>query len=162
MNDTRQDLVDIIVLILLKYKKNKDGQIKEILQTALRRVEVFLPIDISEAANNMANQLNIPSLYNFTWSDQKGKSRMNDPKRSIFHWEHFKPIKQQISELVSLPEITQDAVAKVIFDNKICWILKEENRKLDRIAKSYRPNPNKAYEKASIRLMGIKTQNRYI
>jgi hypothetical protein len=78
---------------------------------------------------------------------------MNDPKRKIFHWEHYYPVEQLIRELSKLKEFDDASIYRVIKKAKIVWILKEENRKLDKVAKSIRPNPKKAYKEAGIELV---------
>jgi hypothetical protein len=52
-----------------------------------------------------------------------------------------------------LKTLNDSSIYKIIRKAKIVWILKEENRKLDKVAKSIRPNPKKAYKEAGIELV---------
>lgn len=157
MNNKYKDFIDIIKVVLPIYKKDySKGYMKEILVRTLRMVESVSPMDVSKAAQDEANKMGIGSLYNYGWLKQNKKTGMKDYDRSIFHWEHYYPIQQQVEDLLSLESYEDEDIYNVINNGKICWILKEENRLLDKIAKSKRPNPQEAYEKAGIILLGEK------
>lgn len=161
MDRNFQDFVDILKVLLPIYKNDQSkGYIKEIIVRTLRMVESILPMDVSEKAQEMADSMGIGSLYQYGWLKQNKKNGMKDYNRSIFHWEHYVPIQQQLNELLELNEINDDTIYQIIRKGKICWILKKENEMLDKIAKSNRPNPEEAYQKAGIILLGEKHVNR--
>ncbi len=161
MDHNFQDFVDILKVLLPIYKNDQNkGYIKEIIVRTLRMVESILPMDVSKKAQEIADSMGIGSLYQYGWLKQNKKNGMKDYDRSIFHWEHYVPIQQQLNELLELNEINDDTIYKVIRKGKICWILKKENEVLDKIAKSNRPNPEEAYQKAGIILLGEKHMNR--
>ena len=151
------DFIEIIKVVLKVYQKDTSkGYIKEILTRTIRMIESVSPMDVSMAAQAKADEMNLKPLYEYGWLEQNTKRGMKDYDRSIFHWEHFYPINQQINDLLALKEITDASIYNIISKGKVCWILKNENRELDRIAKSIRPNPVEAYEKANIILLGEK------
>jgi len=156
-----QDFIDILKIAIPIYKQDMSkGYIKEIIVRTIRMAESLSPLDVSKAAQETADLMNIGSLYQYNWLDQKKKNRMKDFDRSIFHWEHYTPIQQTLNELISLDLLTDDEIYNIIKKAKICWILKKENKKLDRIAKSKRPNPEETYKKAGIILLGEKHKNK--
>jgi hypothetical protein len=155
MNPKYQDFVDILKVLLSIYKKDiSKGYIKEIIVRTLRMVESVSPLDVSKAAQDKANQMGIGSLYQYGWLKQNTASGMKDFDRSIFHWEHFVPIQQQLNDLMNLESLTDEEIYNIIKKGKICWILKEENKSLDKIARSTRPSPEVAYQQAGIVLLG--------
>jgi hypothetical protein len=157
MIEKYQDFIDILKVSIPIYKNDtKKGYIKEIITRTIRMVESVSPLDVSKKAQEKADMMGIGSLYQYGWLDQKRRNGMQDYNREIFHWEHFYPIQQQVDELLALEELTDEAIYHIIRRGKICWILKEENQILDRIAKSKRPNPEEAYQQAGIILLGKK------
>jgi hypothetical protein len=157
MNPKYQDFVDIIKVLINIYKKDTTkGYIKEIIVRTIRMVESVSPLDVSKAAQDKADQMGIGSLYQYGWLKQNTLSGMKDFDRSIFHWEHFVPIQQQLNDLMNLESLTDEEIYNIIKKGKICWILKEENKSLDKIARSTRPSPEFAYQQAGIVLLGAK------
>jgi hypothetical protein len=157
MIEQYQDFIDILKVIIPQYKNDPDKKhIKSIFVHTIRKVELLLPKDVSIKAQKEADELNLGSLLQYDWNDQTKKHKMNDLGRKIFHYEHFVPIQQQIDDLLKLESYNDLNIYNIISNNKICWILKSENKILDKIAKSKRPNPDEAYHKAGITLLGEK------
>lgn len=157
MDSKFQDFVDILKVLLPIYKNDQSkGYIKEIIVRTLRMVESILPMDVSKNAQEVADSMGIGPLYQYGWLKQNKKNGMKDYDRSIFHWEHYVPIQQQLNELLELNEINDDAIYQIIKKGKICWILKKENEVLDKIARSNRPNSEETYRQAGIELLGEK------
>jgi hypothetical protein len=149
-----QDFIEIIKVILPLYKNNpKEVYLKKILVVTIRMLEYISPITASKKAQIIADKQGLGPLSEYIWKDQKSKNGLNDPKRKIFHWEHYYPVEQLIRELIELKKLNDQSIYKVIRKAKIVWILKEENRKLDKNYKSIRPNPKKAYKEAGIKLL---------
>jgi hypothetical protein len=149
-----QEFVDILKVILPIYKNNqKKVHLKKILVITIRMLEYISPRTSSKKAQILANRKGLGQLEDYIWEHQKRKTGMNDPKRKIFHWEHYYPVEQLIRELSKLKKFDDASIYRVIKKAKIVWILKEENRKLDKVAKSIRPNPKKAYKEAGIELV---------
>ncbi len=92
----------------------------------------------------------------------------NDPSkfkkilvRKILHWEHcdtaydFKEYLQKLWELKKGLDVQE--VQSLLQKLRICWITKQENKKLDMKYKKKRPNPEQAYEKCEIKVNWLKT-----
>ena len=150
MDSKFQDFVDILKVLLPIYKNGRKRYIKDIIVRTLRMVESILPMDVSKGAQEVADSMGIGSLYQYGWLEQNKKNVMKDFHRSIFHWEHYIPIQQQLNDLLEFKEIDDNAIYQVINRGKICWILKKENDALDKIARSIRPNPEEAYLQVGI------------
>ena len=149
-----QDYIEIIKVILPLHKNNpKKVYIKKIFVVIIRMLEYISPITASKKAQILANKKGLGPLKNYIWKDQTRKNGMKDSKRKIFHWEHYYPVEQLIRELNGLKTLNDSSIYKIIRKAKIVWILKEENRKLDKDYKSIRPNPKKAYKDAGIEII---------
>jgi hypothetical protein len=146
-----KDFIEILKVIIPIYKNNKKSvHIKKILVFTVRMLEYVSTVKVSEAAQKEANRLGLGPLNKYRWEEQTRKNKMNDKNRKIFHWEHYYPVEQIIKELLSIKKVEDASIYKVIKKTEIVWILKEENKKLDKKYKSFRPNPNLAYKKSGI------------
>jgi hypothetical protein len=155
MYERYQDFIDILKVSVPIYKNDMSkGYIKEIIVRTLRMVESVSKLDVSKAAQEIADSMNIGSLYRYNWTQQNKKRGMRDFDRSIFHWEHFYPIQQQLNDLLSLEILDDGTIYNIFRRGKVCWILKDENRLLDAKFKSNRPDPIEAYRLANITLLG--------
>lgn len=157
MNGIYQPVIDALKTLITLLKKEKNNlHIKTATVSIIRSLEVISELDVSEAAQLKANDMGIGDLHQYRWSDQTKQHKMNDKGRKIFHWEHFYPVQQIIDELIDLDTLDDSSIYDIIRKMKICWILKEENVKLDAIAKSKRPDPHLSYTLAGINLLGEK------
>jgi hypothetical protein len=148
------NFINILKVLVPIYENNKKSKpMKKILVTAVRMLEYVSKRKASKAAQEIADRMGIGPLIKYIWEDQTNKNKMNDINRKIFHWEQYYPVEQIIQELVNLEELDEESILSVIKKVKIIWILKSENKKLDKIAKSVRPNPKLAYEKAGIEIV---------
>lgn len=69
-----QDFIDILKVALPIYKQDMSkGYIKEIIVRTIRMAESVSPLDVSKAAQETADLMNIGSLYQYNWLDQKKK-----------------------------------------------------------------------------------------
>ena len=68
---------------------------------------------------------------------------MKDDKRSIFHWEHVYPVSSIANALLGLTNVQIEEITKILSIADIAWILKSEDRMLNKKGyKSKRPeNP---------------------
>jgi hypothetical protein len=149
-----EDFIEILKVLVPIFKKNKKSiHIKKILVKTIRMIEYVSNINVSKAAQDEADRLGLKSLTEYRWEDQTKKSGMNDKKRKIFHWEHYYPVEQIIKDLLSLSDLDKESIYKVIKKTEIVWILKEENKKLDKKYKSFRPDPSKSYKEVGIDLL---------
>jgi hypothetical protein len=105
--------------------------------------ELGIPYLYSDAALTKAKNLGIPNpeerLSWTTWKEQCHKRGLQDESRvnGVFHLEHITPVSQIAKELSTLTEITQDAIYHILLSNfKIAWILKTEQKILDRVNRS--------------------------
>ena len=103
-----------------KKKRLYSNTIKAVFRSATddKKVEY-----VSKAALKKAKELGI-DLYSMTWLNQN----KFDPKRKIFHYEHCNPIKELRSAVLDTDESTQ----KILKRDIVCWILKSENKELDK------------------------------
>jgi hypothetical protein len=127
--------------ILLKYKQSEDYHdvtgkpltryYNSILNLMCRHLEYFVVPRVSVAAQQRAQELQVGGrLADMRWVDQRG--RMKDPNRTIFQFEHIKPVGDMRSELLSLESPTVEQVEKIISQADVAWILREENDRLPR------------------------------
>jgi hypothetical protein len=146
-----KDFIEIIKVLVDLYKENKSSKhLKKILVKTIRMLEYVSPVQVSKLAQKQAKKMGLDRLTKYKWEDQTKNGGMRDKERKIFHWEHYYPVEQIIKELVKLEKLDDRSIYKVIKKTKIVWILKSENKKLDKIAKSIRPNPKLSYKKAGI------------
>ena len=119
---------------------------------ACRHVEYFLVPRVSEAAHAKAVALGIAPLERYRWADQR--SRMKDPGRKVFHWEHMVPVSDLQAELRKLQTPDLPSVGAVLSKAQVAWILKSENERLDKAKLRYgRANGGlAAYKQVGIRL----------
>jgi hypothetical protein len=104
---------------------------------------------VSLAAQTKATEMELGDISYCGWFDQK--SKMKDPKRKIFHYEHFLPIGEQIKRLLALDAPANESVQAIIMEGAVCWILKDEDLKLRKAGyNSKRPDPKKAYAEVGI------------
>jgi hypothetical protein len=149
--EKHKDFIVIIKVLVDLYKENKSSKhLKKILVTTIRMLEYVSPVQVSKLAQKQAKKMGLDKLTKYNWEDQTKNGGMKDKGRKIFHWEHYYPVEQIIKELVKLEKLDDRSIYKVIKKTKIVWILKSENKKLDKIAKSIRPNPKLSYKKAGI------------
>jgi hypothetical protein len=149
-----EDFIKILKVLVPIFKKSEESvHIKKILVKTVRMLEYVSNINVSKAAQDEADRLGLKSLNEYRWEDQTKKSGMNDKKRKIFHWEHYYPVEQIINELLSLKVLDKESIYEVIKKTEIVWILKEENKKLDKKYKSFRPDPDKSYKETGIVLL---------
>jgi hypothetical protein len=113
-----------------------------------RELEQFAMPRVSVAAQVLANETALGDLRRYQWRDQPTK--MKDPQRKTFHWEHVLPVSDIVKRLVELPDPTPEAIASVLTDAQVAWITKEENKRLPR---SGRANPLECYKQARIELL---------
>lgn len=110
---------------------------------------------VSRAAQREADRLGVGDLSAYDWYQQK--TVMRDPKRAIFHWDHFETVKELRTSLLRLKRPTERGVRRVLARASCAWILKREDQRLNDLGfKSDRPDPRAAYRKAKIRLIGVR------
>jgi hypothetical protein len=149
-----EDFVKIFKVTIPIYNDNPKKHFKEVLKTAFRQVEKISIKCISKEAKKQAEIMGIDNLMKYTWDDQVKK--MKDDKRKIFHWEHYYPVTQQISDMLNLYKkgaFEAEDIYSIVSRTRICWITKKENKRLDYKNKSLRPDPEKAYKDAEIELI---------
>lgn len=128
--------------------------IKHLIQLGCRKLENFIVPRVSVKAQKMAEQLGVGDLSQYGWSEQK--SKMNDPDRSIFHFEHVVTVSDLVERLISLGSNSSfDSVKSVVEKADVAWILKSEDEILNQNGfKNKRPeNPLEAYEQCGIELV---------
>jgi hypothetical protein len=117
----------------------------------IRMAGTYQPRTASVNAQKRADELGIGDLRRFDWGDQP--SRMKDPGRKIFHFEHVNPLNNIVESI--LKSKCETAIRSHIMKIKIAWILKEEDRLLTKgIGGSWRSKrPDDAYERLNIQLV---------
>ncbi|WP_243372265.1 hypothetical protein [Microvirga solisilvae] len=116
------------------------------LKWMVRGLENFVMPHASVNAMKKAEELDIGDIRRFRWSDQT--SKMMDPKREIFHWEHVVQVSDIVNAITQLHDPHREAIAYELKKAKIAWILKSENKKL-----IHKVRPIDAYERAGIDLL---------
>ncbi len=110
------------------------------------------PVNVSKAAQAEADRRGLGDLRSYGWHDQRTK--MRDPERVTFAWEHFWPVRELRVALEALENPTERRVRAILRRASIAWILKVEDRELTRLRfGSRRPDPPAAYRKAGIELL---------
>lgn len=128
--------------------------VKHLIQLGCRKLEDFIVPHVSVKAKDKAEQMDLGCLSQCGWSDQKTK--MNDPDRSVFHFEHILTVSELVGRLLKLGgEPSVDDIKSVIQKADIAWILKSEDQTLNlKGYKNKRPeNPFDAYEICGIELV---------
>lgn len=128
--------------------------VKNLIQLGCRKLEDFITPNVSVKAQAKADQMEVGQLSQYGWLDQK--SKMNDPDRSIFHFEHILTVADLVDRLLKLgSEPSVDSVNAVIEKAAVAWILKSEDQLLNEKGyKNKRPeNPLDAYEVCGIELV---------
>lgn len=114
-----------------------------------RNMQETAPINASRAAQEEADKIGIGDLRRKKFSDG---SRFPGG-RGRFHWEHWRPAVDLRDEILRLREPTAESTAEVLRTARICWILQEENSKLNEIGcRTGRSDPGSAYAAAGIEL----------
>lgn len=125
---------------------------KYMIDRLLRSLPSYKPLTVSIKAQAVADGLGIGDLRQYGWSEQKTK--MKDPKRSIFHYEHKIPLGQIINDIMDCDNV--EDIAKNMKRTEIAWILKEEDKLLNKglDGQSWRfVRPENAYEQLGINLI---------
>lgn len=119
----------------------------------LRAIGTYQPRTASVNAQKRADELGIGDLRRFDWGDQPSKTKMKDPGRKIFHFEHITPMNVIVNDIIE--SNCETAIKSHIMKIKIAWILKEEDRLLTKgINGSWRSKrPSDAYQRLNIQLV---------
>lgn len=128
--------------------------IKHLIQQGCRKLEDFITPRVSVKAQELADQMSVEDLSQYGWSDQK--SKMKDPDRSLFHFEHILTVSDLVDRLLNLDDQPRhDSIKSIIEKADVAWILKSEDEVLNQNGfKNKRPeNPLDAYEICGIELV---------
>ena len=128
--------------------------IKNLIQQGCRKLEDFITPRVSVKAQELADEMGIGDLSQYGWSDQK--SKMKDPDRSLFHFEHVLTVSDLVDRLLNLGDSpSYESVKSIIEKADVAWILKSEDQLLNEKGfKIQRPeNPLDAYEVCGIELV---------
>ena len=153
----KEDMCHIFYELILEYResnnKNKKKWVVETLKIAIRQLELFLIPKVSVEANRIAQENGINNLKDMRWKDQEKK--MKDKDRKIFHFEHVFPVAQMKDELLNLQVLNIENIKQIIDRMEIAWILKEENKKLDKKGYSFKRGDNiwECYKKVGIEMI---------
>lgn len=123
--------------------------LSSLLGHACRELEDFIEPKVSVKAQERARQMGLGDLRRFHYDHQDTK--MKDPNRRVFHWEHFVPVSLLKRRLMALPDPSAAAILPVLAIAEIAWIVKEEDAELRRLGfGSDREDPVAAYSAAKI------------
>ena len=150
-------LAKTAVFLLREYRRCPHEYSKYVLHLLLDRLcrhaepqRMFVSI----AAQREADRRKLGKLSDYTWYQQTTK--MADKGRKTFHWDHFVTIKEMRKALLNLDPPTEDGARAILRRASVAWILKREDRKLNKLGfRADRPNPHAAYRKARIRPIRI-------
>jgi hypothetical protein len=104
----------------------------------------------SVAAATRAAADGLGDLREYTWEDQP--KRMRDPGRRTYAYDHYVPVSELHRALDALEEPTEAQVNAILSQASVVWLLREENKRLDKTHRSRRPDPRAAYAATGIRL----------
>lgn len=135
---------------------------KEIISEIIRKGTDLFPTEISQEAKKEFDKLlaktkstnkkiKITKWQDLNWNNNQTKI---DPGRKKLHLEHMYPVAQLRDEICSNAKSEND-VRDIFLKARVIWITKEENKKLDKIAKSYRPDPEAIYAQVGIKILNI-------
>ncbi len=144
---------NILKLIVIEHKENGTKSINTVFKYASRIVaEHINPVYASKKAYE--------KFYEATKKDIRKYDCYNIPKingisaQKIFTYEHMIPagaFRKNLCELYDKNELTIESIKDLILKQKICWVTKEEDKKLKELGYSVvRPEPFMAYSDAGI------------
>lgn len=132
------------------FDKRERSKLSQSISCLIEKAGDLFPSYKSKLAHKVARRLKIGDLCRYVWEDQPSF----DKGRKLFIREHM----HTVSEIKRkcLKSIKPDDVKKEILKIKMVWILKAEDKILTRNKKkSKRKNPEKAYDEAGIKIMGV-------
>jgi hypothetical protein len=120
-----------------------------LLKWAINGLDQFVRPKVSAAAMAKAGEMGLGDIREYIWLDQT--SKMRDPDRSIFHWEHVAPVGDLMKACRSCPPESIDEIEKILRRANIAWILKFENKRLKNHDRG--DDPREFYRLACIELV---------
>ena len=151
LKDALPFLAPVILALCEQYHKApKDVQwaLRASLALTIRNCERYVVPRVSVAAHEKATELGLADLRTMSWRDQRTK--MKDPDRSIFHFEHIVPVFDICQRILALSNPTTEAIEELVAKSAVAWILKTEDAKLPR---TKRQNPYAIYASRQIELL---------
>lgn len=126
--------------ILRAYNETTDDYVKRHIKTMLsyswNELAEINPKLCSKRALEEANLRGVKNIREIPWSKQKhpvDKNGLGDTHRQVFHWEHAYTRNDFVTEILSLPlNTTLEAIGEIIAKHQIIWILKEEDKLLNK------------------------------
>jgi hypothetical protein len=124
----------------------------ELLTLACRKVDEIAPVNVSKKAQEKANELGLEELRSYCWFCPIMSKLRDGPKRKrLFLWEHYRPVADIQSELLSLgPRPILEQASAILGKTRIVWVLREEG---DALGNRSRPDPATTYHDASVELL---------
>jgi hypothetical protein len=159
------DMAEVLKNLTIAFVENKTKCISETYRYAYRTVGEFglsVPCLASERAYN--------DFYNRTGLDIRMYKRGQEVKdkfsnKFVIHreytYEHIIPavsFKNSLIDLYNEKNLNIDTIKEKILEQKMCWITKEENKKLNQLGYQYKgretfEKAKKAYIKAGIKII---------
>jgi len=152
-------LINILYDLTKEYVENYGDMVKVVFRHAYRSAEFLTCIkpDASVAAYNDFYKVTGKDIREFNWHSRVKKK---NGEAMIIHkeyqWEHkttANAFKENLIKAYKEHRLTKSFIAKLIKEQKICWITKAENKVLDKNGhRINRPDPDMAYDKAGIKI----------
>lgn len=125
-------------------------------EAALKEYERVFGNTIPLAACDWETSLN-PIIPNYSDPYKRNPTKFKKILvRDVLHWEHFDTAHDFKEQLQGLWESNKGLdvkeVTKLLKKLRMCWITKQENKRLDIKYKTKRPRPECAYEKCGIKV----------
>jgi hypothetical protein len=120
-----------------------------LLKWAINGLDQFVRPEASHAAMAEAAKMGLGDIRDYIWLDQT--SKMKDPGRKIFHWEHIAPVSDLMKACLACPPESIGDIEAVLRRVKIAWILKSENKQLKNHGRG--DDPLEFYRLAKIELV---------
>jgi hypothetical protein len=122
----------------------------ELFALACRKVDEIAPVNVSRAAQEMANELELDDLRTYCWFC-RSVSTHREGGRRLFLWEHYHPVGDIQKELLGLgPSPRLGQVSEILAKTKIVWVLRREG---DALGNRTRTDPGATYRDAGVDLL---------
>ncbi|MBX3198866.1 MAG: hypothetical protein KF894_12090 [Labilithrix sp.] len=141
-----------IVSLIQAVNSAEDAATKRYCRRVLHLVvrETRTPVYVSNRAQRLATKMGLGDLRNYGWYQQRTK--MQDPERKLFAWEHVVTVKDLTEQLLALKDPTPHRARRILRQARVAWILRSENERLNELG-FRQSRPRDAYERANIKLL---------
>ncbi|MBU2652279.1 MAG: hypothetical protein KKA81_15220 [Bacteroidetes bacterium] len=131
-----------------KILKKQISSLRYLIDRSFRVTGDYVPVGVSEMAKKYCDDNDLGDIFEIGWGEQAKFEKQKNRSSCKLKHEHKVPVKQLVLRLKDTNSI-EEAI-DVYLGQKIVWIHKDEDKKLPQ---SNRPDPDKAYEDAGIKVI---------